>query len=101
MTRSKTTPSVHKPSFDEERTLRFAEKKVIKPDDAPVVADGGGQSGGKTDKKPGKNLEADRLHITLTLKPEVIARLKEEAERKEKTVGQVVEKLVAKHLGKH
>ena len=101
MTRSRITPSVHKPSFDEERTVRFAEKDVNKADDAPVLADFVGQTGGKTDKKPGKNPESERLHITLALKQEVIARLKEEAGRKEKTVGQVVEKLVAKHLGKH
>ena len=35
------------------------------------------------------------------LKPDVIARLKAEAARKEKTVGQIVEKLVSKHLDKH
>jgi hypothetical protein len=101
MTRSRITPPVHKPSFDEERTVRFAEKEVIEADNVPVLADFVGQTGGKTDKKTAKTPGADRLHITLTLKPEVIARLKEEAERKEKTVGQVVEKLVAKHLGKH
>ena len=101
MTRSKTTPSVHKPSFDEESTLRFAEKDIVKVNDASLLADDCEQAGGKTDKKPAKNQGADRLHITLALKAEVIARLKEEAERKEKTVGQVVEKLVAKHLGKH
>jgi hypothetical protein len=101
MTRSKITPSVHKPSFDAEKTVRFAEKEAIKADDALLFADYRGQAGGKADKKPSKNSGADRLHVTLALKPDVIALLKEEAQRKEKTVGQVVEKLVAKNLGKH
>jgi hypothetical protein len=35
------------------------------------------------------------------LKSGVIACLKEEAGRKEKTIDQIVEKLVAKHLCKH
>jgi hypothetical protein len=35
------------------------------------------------------------------LKREVIIRLEEEAARKEKSIGQIVEKLVTKHLGKH
>jgi hypothetical protein len=100
MTRSKTTPSLHKPSFDEESTLRFAEKEV-KKDDAPLLAGLAAQAGGKTDKRTAKSPAADRLHITLTLKAEAISRLQEEAGRKGKTVSQVVEKLVAKHLGKH
>ena len=96
MTRSKITPPIHKPAFDEESALMFAALEVNQ-----VVGGGGEPVGDLIERKEAKNLGADRLPITLMLRPEVIARLKEEAGRKEKSIDQIVEKLVTKHLGKH
>ena len=94
MTRSKATPSVHKPVFDEESVLRFAAR------DPDHVA-GGNIATIPPVRKGGKDPGADRISITLMLKLDVIALLKEEAARKEKKIDQIVEKLVTKHLGKH
>ncbi|HTP66128.1 MAG TPA: hypothetical protein VMJ66_12115 [Geobacteraceae bacterium] len=85
MTRIKGTPPVHKPAFDEESVLRFAAG-------APDQISGGAAEA--------KGDGADRISISLMLKPEVVARLREEAIRKEKKIEQIIEKLVAKHLGK-
>jgi hypothetical protein len=78
MTKSKAKPPMHKPAFDAEGILRFA-------------------SGGVSSD----SIDPDRTGLTLMLKPEVVSRLKAEASRKEKTLEQIVEKLVTKHLGKH
>ncbi len=100
MTRSKATPPVHKPAFDEESVLRFA---AHDPERAVGAAPGksGGQAAAPTGQKGVKEPGAERLPVTLMLKAEVIARLKDEANRKDKKIDQVVEKLVTKHLGKH
>jgi hypothetical protein len=101
MTRSKSTPPIHKPAFDVESTLRFAAQgadPIAGVTGRPVGDEPAGSSlDQQTTQGPGTN----RLPVTLMLKSEVIARLKEEAVRKEKTIDQIVEKLVAKHLGKH
>ena len=85
MTRPKTKAPMHKPVFDAEGVLRFAALE-----DHPAGHDV--RSAGA---------DADRLNLTLLLRTEVINRLKTEAARKEKTIDQIVEKLVTKHLGKH
>ena len=78
MTKNKTAPPMHKPAFDADEVIRFASRGAF--------PEGG---------------DADRLSLTLMLKAEVVARLKAEASRKDKTLEQVVEKLVGKHLDKH
>jgi len=78
MTKIKAKPPMHKPAFDAEGIIRFASL-------------GASPAGG----------DSDRSNLTLMLKTEAVARLKAEASRKEKTLEQIVEKLVAKHLGKH
>ena len=93
MTRSKIRPPIRKPVFDEENTIRFAAQEAGQADPST--------GNGPADRKSVKRSEPDRLCLTLTLKREVITRLKEEAARKEKSVDQIVEKLVTKHLGKH
>ena len=101
MTRSKSTPPIHKPAFDEESALRFAAQEadpVVGATGRPV---GGKPAGGSLERQTAQESGTNRLPVTLMLKSEVIARLKEEAGRKEKTIDQIVEKLVAKHLGKH
>ena len=95
MTRSKTKPPIRKPLFDEENTLRFAagettEVEAAADRDAAVSSTGRNQA---------KEQDPDRLPLSLMLKPEAIARIEEEAARKGKSAGQIVEKLVAKHLG--
>ena len=96
MTRSKIRPPIRKPVFDEENTIRFAAQEAGQVDTA-VPSTGSEPAARKSVKKS----EPNRLCLTLALKREVITRLKEEAARKEKSVDQIVEKLVTKHLGKH
>lgn len=81
----KTTPSAHKPLFDEESILRFAALGAVQ-------GTKGGPSGAE---------HPERLSLSLQLKPDVISLLRAEADRKGKTVDQIVAKLVSKHLGKH
>ena len=101
MTRSKKTPSVHKPSFDEESTLRFAQMESNPTAGAPGKGERSSTPRNKGVMTTEKNPQPERLSITLFIKAETIATLKHEAGRKEKEVGQIVDKLVAKHLGKH
>ena len=91
MTREKTKPSVHKPVFDEESVLMFVRSSESSGDPAT----------GKAPKPPPAKSESGRLPLNLMLKAEVVARLETEAARKEKSVAQIVEKLVARHLDKH
>jgi hypothetical protein len=85
MTRAKSSPAIHKPDFDVDGILRFAAQAAS----APGHDNGSGSE------------DSDRPILTLRLKAEVIAKLTAEAARKEKTVAQIVEKLVSKHLSKH
>jgi hypothetical protein len=101
MTRSKVVPPIHKPAFDDESALRFAVQGAVADSAAARGTAGGRQSAGPTGQKVKKEPESDRVSISLMLKSEVIARLKDEAARKEKKIDQIVEKLVIKHLGKH
>ena len=101
MTRSKKTPSLHKPPFDEENALRFAEMEPAPPARAPGRGKGGSTTRSREEVAPGKGPQAERLAITLRLKADTITTLQHEAGRKEKEIGQIIEKLVAKHLGKH
>ena len=100
MTRAKTKPPVRKPVFDEESVLRFAALETKEAGDAGRLP-GGDPSGKRGDRKGAKKSDPDREGLSLMLKPEVVSCLKAEAGRKEKTVDQIVEKLVTKHLGKH
>jgi hypothetical protein len=101
MTRSKSTPPIHKPAFDEQSALSFAAQGTGPVTGVAGRPVGDKPAGGRIEQMTAKSAGADRLPVTLMLKSEVIARLKEEAGRKEKTIDQLVEKLVAKHLGKH
>jgi hypothetical protein len=88
---------MRKPVFEEEGTLRFASGETEHGDisaSQPIVGD-------PKVNQAAKNADQDRFSLHLMLKQEVIARLEEEAARKGKPVGRIVEKLVAKHLGKH
>jgi hypothetical protein len=101
MTRLKKTPSVHKPPFDEESALRFAEMEPRQPAGVPRKGERSSTPRNKGAMTTEKNPQPERLPITLFIKAETIATLQHEAGRKEKEVGQIVDKLVAKHLGKH
>jgi hypothetical protein len=95
MIRPKSNPPVRKPVFDDEAALRFA------AGDASTDSTPGGMSAGKgKGKKKGEGDEG-RVSLTLNLTSDVIARLEAEAARKGKSLDQVVEKLVTKHLAKH
>ena len=101
MTRSKSKPPIHKPAFDVESALRFAAQGADPVAGAAGRHAGDEPAGGLLEQETAPASGTNRLPVTLMLKSEVIARLKEEAGRKEKTIDQIVEKLVAKHLGKH
>ena len=101
MTRSKTRAPIRKPVFDEESILGFAAQTAVPVGTAVEQSDGSNAAGKSTDRKSMKEAKSDRQHLSLMLKREVITRLEEEAARKEKSIGQIVEKLVTKHLGKH
>jgi len=100
MTRAKTKPPVRKPVFDEEGVLRFAAMDLNQSSTAKRST-GGDPAESSSGRKSAKKLDPDRASLTLMLKTEAISRLTAEAGRKEKTVDQIVEKLVTKHLGKH
>jgi hypothetical protein len=101
MTRSKTRPPIRKPVLDEEDILEFAAHNAV-PAAFPVEQPSMGISvGNSTDRKTVKVGKAERHPLELMLKREIIVRLEDEAARKEKSIGQVVEKLVTKYLGKH
>jgi hypothetical protein len=82
MTRTKTKPPMRKPLFDADEVISFA-------------------AAGDTGRAAGTAAEATRSPLTLMLLPEAVARLRAAADRKGKTIDQVVEKLVIKHLDKH
>jgi hypothetical protein len=100
MTRAKTKPPVRKPVFDEECVLRFAAVELHQAGDAGQAA-GADSVESRVARKSAKESDPELESLTLMLKSEVMGRLKAEAGRKEKTVEQIVEKLVTKHLGKH
>lgn len=99
MTRAKTLPPMRKPVFDEEGVLRFAAMEMKQPADVERAA--GARPADKPAGKSAKKSDPDRERLTLTLSAEAVGHLKAAADRKEKTVDQIVEKLVTKHLGKH
>jgi hypothetical protein len=86
---------MRKPLFDADEVLSFAAAGDT-GHAAGTEAEANGQKH-KTAKKTGEPLTT----LTLTLLPEVVARLRATAARKGKTIDQVVEKLVIKHLDKH
>lgn len=100
MTRSKSKPPMHKPVFDEAVVVSFA---AMGADQGAAVGHAAGTDAETTGakRKAEKKADADRSGLTLMLLPEVVARLRAEADRKGRTIDQVVEKLVHKHLGKH
>ena len=99
MTRSKKAPSVHKPPFDEESALRFAETGLVATA-AAGLEELGSHSTNKAAKESTKGEESARQLLDLMLKPETIVQLRQESLRKGKPVEQIIDKLVAKHLGK-
>ena len=101
MTRSKTRPPIRKPVFDEEKVLSFAAPNAGPVGTAVEQSADGSPAGKPASRKAVKEDKTDRQNLSLMLKREVVIRLEEEAVRKEKTIGQIVDKLVTKHLGKH
>jgi hypothetical protein len=100
MTRTKSKPPLHKPVFDENEVIRFAATGAGSAGSAGQPADACAELSSKK-RKSGKDEATSRTGLTLVLSPEVIERLRAVAEHKGKTIDQVVEKLVTKHLGKH
>jgi hypothetical protein len=95
MTRTKTKPPMRKPLFDADEVISFAAAGEAGPATGTVAEADGRQR--KTAKKTGEALTT----LTLMVSPEAFARLRAAADRKGKTIDQVVEKLLVKHLDKH
>jgi hypothetical protein len=100
MIRPKSNPPIRKPVFDDEAALRFA------AGGEPIAtgstdSTSGGVSAGKGKGKKKAEGDEGSIPLTLNLTSDVIARLEAEAARKGKSMDQVVEKLVTKHLAKH
>lgn len=100
MTRAKSKPPLHKPVFDENEVIRFAATGEGPTESAGQSFGAGAEMSGKKCKS-GKDDAKGRTGLTIILSPEAIERLRSAAEHKGKTIDQVVEKLVTKHLGKH
>jgi hypothetical protein len=96
MTRSKKTPAIHKPPFDEESALKFAEMAEGKA--APEKEKGNKP---RNLKKSSEDTGPERRPCTFMLKSETITLIQQEVVRKGKGADQIIDKLVAKHLGKH
>ncbi|RNC66037.1 MAG: hypothetical protein ED859_16890 [Desulfuromonadales bacterium] len=97
MTRPKTKPPIRKPVFDEATALRFAAASASATTDVPAPPAAAASPGAPADAAG----DPDRVSVTLHLKRETIARIQGESARKGKSLAQVVDKLVAKHLSKH
>ena len=95
MTRTKTKPPMRKPLFDADEVISFAAAGAAGHTTGTEAEADGRQR--KTAKKAGENLTT----LTLMVSPEAFARLRAAADRKGKTIDQVVEKLLVKHLDKH
>ena len=95
MTRTKTKPPMRKPLFDAAEVISFAAAGDAGPATGTEAEADGRQR--KTAKKTGDTLTT----LTLMVSPEAFARLRAAADRKGKTIDQVVEKLLVKHLDKH
>ena len=100
MTRTKKAPSIQKPPFDEESVLGFAEKGLPQKITGRRKTDFVQPPAQRADDKQVKESDPERRPLTLMLKLVTIAHLQQEAFRKGKSVNQIVDKLVAKHLGK-
>ena len=100
MTRPKSNPPVRKPVFDDEVALRFAAEGAPTATGPTGSTKGGVPAGKGKGKKKGEGDEG-RVPLALNITSDVIARLEAEAARKGKSMDQVVEKLVTKHLDKH
>ena len=98
MAKSKTQPSIEKPVFDPEAALRFAadgappEKKVVPGQDG-TASRASSRSTAKT--------RSGYTEITVLIRDELLPRARAEAARKGKTLDELIEKLISKHLGKH
>jgi hypothetical protein len=95
MTRSKKTPAIHKPPFDEESALKFAEMAEVKA--APKKEK---EIKPRNVQKTAGDTGSERRPCTFMLKPETITLIQQEVVRKGKGADQIIDKLVAKHLGK-
>jgi hypothetical protein len=95
MTRSKKTPAIHKPPFDEESALKFAEMAEGKADPPEEK-----ERKSRNLQKTAGDSAPERRPCTFMLKPETVSLIQQEVVRKGKGADQIIDKLVAKHLGK-
>ena len=98
MAKSETQPSIEKPIFDPEAALRFAAEEA--PTGKRVVP----EQGGTASRVPSRSISKSRsgyTEITVLIRDELLPRARAEAARKGKTLDELIEKLISKHLGKH
>lgn len=94
MTKSKTHPAIVKPVFDPEAALRFASEG-----EPAAPTETSGQE--KTPQKKADRSRTGYTEITVLIKDELLPRARAEAARKGRTLDELIEKLITKHVGKH
>jgi hypothetical protein len=94
MAKSKTHPAILKPVFDPEAALRFAAEG--EPAAKPEAS---GQERNPREKA-GKS-RAGYTEVTVLIREELLPRARAEAARKGRTLDELIEKLITKHVGKH
>ncbi len=94
MAKSKTHPNILKPVFDPEAALRFAAEG--EPAGKPEPS---GQE--KNPQEKGGKSRAGYTEVTVLIRDELLPRARAEAARKGRTLDELIEKLITKHVGKH
>ncbi len=94
MAKSKTNPKVLKPVFDAEAALRFASE-------GEPVADQALSPPRKARPRNAARSRAGYTEITVLISDELLPRARAEAARKGRTLDELIEKLLSKHVGKH
>ena len=94
MAKSKTHPAILKPVFDPEAALRFAAEgePAVKPKAS-------GQE--RNPREKAENSRAGYTEVTVLIRDELLPRARAEAARKGRTLDELIEKLITKHVGKH
>lgn len=94
MAKSKTQPAILKPLFDPEAALRFAAEGEPAGKQEPC-----GQE--KNPQEKARKSRAGYTEVTVLIRDELLPRARAEAARKGRTLDELIEKLITKHVGKN
>jgi hypothetical protein len=98
MAKSKTQPSIEKPVFDPEAALRFAAEGA--PPGKQVVPELD-RTASRAPSRSATKARSGYTEVPVLIRDELLPRARAEAARKGKTLDELIEKLISKHLGKH